>query len=121
MYSEVIMSDQDNNSDNDNTDGGNGAGTGVLTRSEAKTKKPSMYKVLLLNDDYTPMDFVVDILERFFSKSSEEAILVMLEVHNKGSAICGTYSYEIAEAKCLEVRNYANKEGHPLECIIRKE
>ncbi|MEM6603327.1 MAG: ATP-dependent Clp protease adapter ClpS [Pseudomonadota bacterium] len=93
----------------------------VLTRPKAKLKRPSMYKVILLNDDYTPMDFVVYVLERFFNKSSQEAIQLMLDVHNKGSAVCGIYTYEIAEAKHVAVLDCAEDHGHPLECTIEKE
>ena len=80
-----------------------------------------MYKVILMNDDYTPMDFVVYVLEQFFSKSSEEAIQIMLNVHNKGSAVCGVFTYEIAEAKLIAVLECAAEHGHPLECTIEKE
>lgn len=95
--------------------------TSVLTRSKTQLKRPSLYKVILMNDDYTPMDFVVYVLEQFFSKSSEEAIQIMLNVHNKGSAVCGVYTYEIAEAKLVTVLECAAEHGHPLECTIEKE
>lgn len=108
------MADKDNNS-------GNEPGTGVVVRSRAKTKKPSMYKVLMLNDDYTPMEFVVHVLERFFSKSYEEATRIMLHVHHRGVGICGVYTYEIAETKVNLVMDFAQQNGHPLQCTLEKE
>jgi ATP-dependent Clp protease adaptor protein ClpS len=93
----------------------------LLLRTKSKVKRPSMYKVILLNDDYTPMDFVVHILERFFGKNVEEAVKIMLQVHNDGSAVCGVYTFEVAEAKSTVVMDYAQSNGHPLECIIEKE
>lgn len=103
-------------------DGGEGApGTGLLTRTKPKTKKPSMYKVLMLNDDYTPMEFVVFVLEQFFSKSREEATQIMLHVHRRGVGICGVYTYDIAETKVNQVMDLARKEQHPLQCTLEKE
>ena len=93
----------------------------LLSRTKPKVKRPSMYKVILLNDDYTPMDFVIHILERFFNKTVEEAIKIMLQVHNDGSAVCGVYTFEVAETKSTLVMEYAHTNGHPLECIIEKE
>jgi len=101
--------------------GGNGSGTGIATKSRAKTKKPSMYKVLMLNDDYTPMEFVVAVLERFFSKQHEEALQIMLHVHQKGVGICGVFTYEVAETKVTQVMDYARKHQHPLQCTLEKE
>ena len=95
--------------------------TGVITRTEAKTKKPSLYKVLILNDDYTPMEFVVLVLERFFNKGREEATRIMLQVHHKGSGICGVYTYEVAETKVAQVMDYARQNQHPLQCTMEKE
>jgi len=94
---------------------------GVLTRPKPKTKKPSMYKVLLLNDDFTPMEFVVEVLQRFFSKSQDESTKVMLSVHNKGVGLCGVYTYEIAETKVTQVMDYARQNQHPLQCTLEKE
>jgi len=94
---------------------------GVLTRSGAKLQKPSMYRVLLLNDDFTPMDFVVHVLERFFSKNKQEATEVMLQVHRRGVGICGVYTYEVAETKVNLVMDYARKNEHPLQCTMEKE
>ncbi len=93
----------------------------LLQRTKTKVTRPSMYKVILLNDDYTPMDFVIHILERFFGKNSEEAIKIMLQVHNDGSAVCGVYTFEVAETKTVLVMQYAQANGHPLECLIEKE
>ena len=94
--------------------------TGVATKTRSKTKKPAMYKVLLLNDDYTPMEFVVDILERFFRKSGEEAVKIMLHVHQKGIGVCGIYTFEVAEIKSKSVVDFAKKNQHPLQCTIEK-
>jgi ATP-dependent Clp protease adaptor protein ClpS len=101
--------------------GGNGAGTGVVTKTRAKTKKPSLYKVLILNDDYTPMEFVVHILERFFNKNREEAVTVMLHVHRHGVGICGVFTYEVAETKVAQVIEFARRHQHPLQCTMEKE
>ncbi len=95
--------------------------TGVLTRTKAKTKKPSLYKVLLLNDDYTPMEFVVHVLESYFSKSREDAYRIMLHVHQKGVGVCGVYTFEVAETKVTQVMDYAKQNGHPLQCTMEKE
>lgn len=94
---------------------------GVLTRKKTETKKPSMYKVILLNDDYTPMEFVVFILEQIFTKSREEATHIMLQVHQKGMGVCGVFTYEIAETKVNRVMELARKEQHPLQCQLEKE
>ena len=101
-----------------NDDGGN---TGVVVRTRPKTKKPSMYKVLMLNDDYTPMEFVVHVLERFFRKSPEEATRIMLHVHKRGVGICGVFPYEVAETKVTQVMDFARQHQHPLQCTLEKE
>lgn len=93
----------------------------VSTQLKPKTKKPSNYKVLLLNDDYTPMEFVVYVLERFFDKSLEDATRIMLNVHQKGIGVCGVFSYEIAETKMYQVLDLAKRNEHPLQCVIEKE
>ena len=95
--------------------------TGVITRTEPKTKKPSLYKVLLLNDDYTPMEFVVHVLERFFNKGREEATRIMLHVHQRGIGVCGVYTYEVAETKVTQVMDFARQHQHPLQCTMEKE
>lgn len=100
---------------------GTGPDHGLLTKSKTETKKPSMYKVLLLNDDYTPMEFVVHILQNFFRKAPEEAMQIMLHVHQKGVGICGIYTYEVAETKVAQVIEYARKHEHPLQCTMEKE
>lgn len=105
----------------DSDDGMDGPGTGVVTKTRPQTKKPSMYKVLMLNDDYTPMEFVVFVLERFFGKTRDEATQIMLHVHNRGVGICGVYTYEVAETKATQVMDTARKEGHPLQCTLEKE
>lgn len=109
----------DEDGDGDDSDGQ--SGTGLLTRAKPKTKKPSMYKVLMLNDDYTPMEFVVFVLEQYFSKSREEATQIMLHVHRRGVGICGVYTYDIAETKVNQVMDLARKEQHPLQCTLEKE
>jgi len=95
--------------------------TGVITRTKVRTKKPSLYKVLLLNDDYTPMEFVVHVLERFFGKNREAATRIMLHVHQKGVGICGVYTFEIAETKVTQVMDFARTHQHPLQCTMEKE
>ena len=101
--------------------GEEGPGTGVIVKPKAKTKKPSMYKVLMLNDDYTPMEFVVDVLQHIFQKNREEATKIMLHVHQKGVGVCGVYTYEIAETKVTQTVDYARKNQHPLQCTLEKE
>ena len=101
-------------------DGGD-TGTGTITRTRTKTKKPSMYKVLLLNDDYTPMEFVVYVLQRFFSKSVEDATKIMLHVHQNGVGICGVFTYEVAETKVSQVMDLARQHDHPLQCTMEKD
>ena len=98
-----------------------GLGTGLMTRTKPRTQKPSMYKVLMLNDDYTPMEFVVHVLKRFFRMTTEQATRVMLHVHHKGVGICGVYTYEIAETKVNHVIDYARKHQHPLQCTLEKD
>ncbi len=95
--------------------------TGVIVKQESKTKKPSMYKVLMLNDDYTPMEFVVHVLERFFNKNRTEATRIMLHVHQRGVGVCGIYTYEIAETKVNQTMEFARKHQHPLQCTLEKE
>ena len=95
--------------------------TAVLTKEKVKVKKPSMYAVVLINDDYTPMEFVIYILQTIFKKSYEDAKQVMLLVHNEGKGICGVYSLDIAETKANQVIEYARINQHPLECKIQKQ
>jgi ATP-dependent Clp protease adaptor protein ClpS len=103
---------------NSNTENPN---TGVVVKARPKTRKPAMYKVLMLNDDYTPMEFVVHVLERFFQKSREEATRIMLHVHRRGVGVCGVYTYEVAETKVTQVMDLARQNQHPLQCTIEKE
>jgi ATP-dependent Clp protease adaptor protein ClpS len=98
-----------------------GPGTGVIVKAKPKTKKPAMYKVLMLNDDYTPMEFVVHILERFFNKNRQEATRIMLHVHRRGVGICGVYTYEVAETKVTQVMDFARQHQHPLQCTLEKD
>jgi len=105
----------------DSDKGGKGPSTGVVVKTRAKTKKPSLYKVLMLNDDYTPMEFVVHVLERFFSKNREEATQIMLHVHRRGVGVCGIFTYEVAETKVTQVVDYARQHQHPLQCTLEKE
>lgn len=101
--------------------GNDGTNSGVVVKTKPKTKKPSMYKVLMLNDDYTPMEFVVLVLERFFSKSREEATQIMLHVHRRGVGLCGVFTYEVAETKVTQVMDFARQNQHPLQCTLEKD
>ena len=105
------------------TDGGNGpdSGTVVVTRTQPKVKKPSLYRVLLLNDDYTPMEFVVHVLQRFFQKNRDDATRIMLHVHNHGVGECGVFTYEVAETKVSQVMDFARQNQHPLQCVMEKK
>ena len=117
------MSDKRDNQGQNGTSGGNGTGlgTGVAAKTRPKTKKPSLYKVLLLNDDYTPMEFVVHILERIFGKNRDEAVQIMLHVHRHGVGICGVFTFEVAETKVAQVIEFARRHEHPLQCTMEKE
>ncbi len=114
-----------NGGDGDGAGSGGGGkdrgSTGVVVKTRTKTKKPSMYKVLMLNDDYTPMEFVVLVLERFFGKNRDEATQIMLHVHRRGVGVCGVYTYEVAETKVTQVIDFARKHEHPLQCTLEKE
>jgi ATP-dependent Clp protease adaptor protein ClpS len=102
--------------------GGSGApGNAVITRTKPQTKKPSLYRVLILNDDYTPMEFVVQVLERFFNKDREAATRIMLHVHHHGIGECGIFTYEVAETKVTQVMDFARKHQHPLQCVMEKK
>jgi ATP-dependent Clp protease adaptor protein ClpS len=115
------MSDRDKWSNGGNTPNDTTPNTGVVVKARPRTKKPSMYKVLMLNDDYTPMEFVVHVLERFFQKNREEATRIMLHVHRRGVGVCGVYTYEVAETKVTQVMDLARQNQHPLQCTIEKE
>ena len=95
--------------------------TGVATKTRPKTKKPAMYKVLMLNDDYTPMEFVIHVLQRYFAKSQEEATRIMLHVHQRGVGICGVFTHELAETKVTQVMDLARQNDHPLQCTIERD
>jgi ATP-dependent Clp protease adaptor protein ClpS len=107
--------------DGGNDGGGEGPNAGVVVKARPRTRKPAMYKVLMLNDDYTPMEFVVHVLERFFQKSREEATHIMLSVHRRGVGVCGVFTYEVAETKVTQVMDLARQNQHPLQCTIEKD
>ena len=113
--SSIWMSDDSDHSDD------NDYSTGIATRTRTRTKRPSMYRVVILNDDYTPMEFVVYILERFFNKSREEATQIMLHVHNHGVGVCGVFTFEVAETKVAQVLDLAQRNEHPLQCTMERE
>ncbi len=101
--------------------GRDGGGTLIAPRTRTQTKRPSLYRVLLLNDDYTPMEFVIHVLERFFNKSAEDATEIMLHVHHNGVGECGVFTYEVAETKVMLVMDFARQHSHPLQCIMEKK
>ena len=102
--------------------GSSGApGTAVISKTKPQTKRPSLYRVLLLNDDYTPMEFVVHVLEQFFNKDAETARRIMMHVHQHGIGECGVYTYEVAETKVTQVMDFARKHQHPLQCVMEKK
>ena len=105
----------------DDDGGGRGRSTAVITRTRTKTKKPSLYRVLILNDDYTPMEFVVHVLERFFQKNHDAAYRIMMHVHNHGVGECGVYTFEVAETKVSQVMDLARQHQHPLQCVMEKK
>ena len=97
------------------------ADSGLLVKERTRLEPPSLYKVILLNDDYTPMEFVIGILEALFSRSRQEAVEIMFQVHNKGVGVCGLYPHGVAETKATQVMSLARKNEHPLQCVIEKE
>jgi ATP-dependent Clp protease adaptor protein ClpS len=113
----VVAAGNDDDKDGDN----GGPDVGVVIKTRPKVKKPSMYKVLMLNDDYTPMEFVVHVLEHVFSKNGDDATRIMLHVHQKGVGVCGVYTYEVAETKVTQTMDLARKHQHPLQCTLEKE
>ncbi len=113
MMPPIKMADEDDNHPDD-------PDVGVVTRTKPKTAKPKQYKVLLLNDDYTPMEFVVHVLRTFFQMDTDEATRVMLHVHQKGFGVCGIFTYEVAETKVTQVMDFARKNDHPLQCTLEK-
>jgi ATP-dependent Clp protease adaptor protein ClpS len=102
-------------------DQGTGDRSAVITQTKTRTQRPSMYRVLILNDDYTPMEFVVYVLEQYFNKSREEATRIMLHVHQTGVGVCGVYTYEVAETKVAQVIDTARRHQHPLQCTMEKD
>ena len=101
--------------------GDGGSGTAVITRTKTQTQRPSMYRVLLLNDDYTPMDFVIGVLCSYFHKDFDDANRIMWQVHNNGVGECGVYTYEVADTKVTQVMDHAKKHQHPLQCVMEKK
>lgn len=109
---DVTLSDKKEEGDSD---------VGVVLETRTKTQRPPMYKVMLLNDDYTPMEFVVHVLERFFGMTHAQAFELMLTVHKKGLAVVGVFSYEVAETKVAQVMDFAQRHQHPLQCTMEKD
>ncbi len=106
--------------ENNQKNTGDGGNAGTLTQTKSKVKRPAMYKVILLNDDYTTMEFVVHVLQKFFQKSFEDATHIMLQVHQKGQGVCGLYPKEIAETKVMQVTKYSRGHEFPLQCIFEE-
>lgn len=125
MMTQILMADPDKGGNarpgNPDDGGDDGMERGVATKTREKTKKPSMYRVILMNDDYTPMEFVISILMGIFKKSQEEATQVMLNVHQTGIGTCGVYTFEVAETKVAQVMDAAKRNMHPLQCTLEKE
>jgi ATP-dependent Clp protease adaptor protein ClpS len=126
MNTDAIASSNDNPPDNDPPDNNqtgddDDSNIGLATKPRPKTKKPAMYKVIMLNDDYTPMEFVVLVLREFFRKTQDEATNIMLNVHQRGVGICGVYTYEVAETKAMQTMALARKHQHPLQLQLEKE
>lgn len=112
--SQIILSDDEFDLDDEGA-------TKTLTRPKSEVKKPSMYKVIILNDDFTPMDFVIHVLMKYFRKTPTEATEIMLNVHHKGAGLCGVYPFEVAETKVHQVNSYSKLNKHPLKCVLEKE
>ncbi|MEO1135352.1 MAG: ATP-dependent Clp protease adapter ClpS [Pseudomonadota bacterium] len=118
------MAEENENDQGEDQDRGGqepGQGVGVVTKTAPKTKRPSLYKVLLLNDDYTPQEFVVWLLQAVFKKDAEEAVRIMMHVHQSGVGVCGVYTYEIAETKVAQVMELSRRNQHPLQCTMERE
>ncbi len=124
-FSEWLKLAGSGGSDGDGAGGDDGRGSGgevgVATRTRSKVKRPSLYRVLLLNDDYTPMEFVIAVLQEVFSKSQDEAVQIMMHVHKSGVGECGVFPYEVAETKVMRVMDAAQKNQHPLQCVMEKQ
>jgi ATP-dependent Clp protease adaptor protein ClpS len=97
-----------------------GSGTATISKPKSKTKTPSLYRVILINDDFTPMEFVIHVLQKFFQKEYTEATQIMLQVHNQGAGVCGMFTYEIAEMKVYMVNQYSRENRHPLKCTMER-
>jgi ATP-dependent Clp protease adaptor protein ClpS len=117
----MSMRDRPIRASDDRSDEDEGTGLGLATKTRTRTKSPSPYKVLMLNDDYTPMEFVVHVLQSFFKMSIEDATRVMLHVHQRGVGVCGIFPYEVAETKVAQVMDFARKNEHPLQCTLKKD
>ena len=115
---QIVAAGDDGDKDADG--GGDGGQVSLATKTRTKPKKPSQYKVLMLNDDYTPMEFVVMVLKRFFGMDLEQATRVMLHVHQRGVGVCGIFPYEVAETKVNQVMDFARQNQHPLQCTLEK-
>ena len=115
---QMIIPSSMSDSDKSNEDGTIG---NIKLETKPKTKIPALYRVLMMNDDYTPMEFVIEVLEKFFQKSREESTQIMLHVHQRGVGVCGVYAYDVAETKAMQVMNYARKYEHPLQVQLEKE
>jgi ATP-dependent Clp protease adaptor protein ClpS len=116
IQSVTEMSDDKRDSERDDDNG-----IGVVIETRVHPKRPSLYRVLILNDDYTPMEFVVHVLERFFNKGRDEATQIMLHVHHHGVGECGVFTYEVAETKVTQVMDFARRHQHPLQCVMEKK
>lgn len=116
----ILLMAGDDDKDKDSAGDDGDSEIGIATKTRTKPKKPSQYKVLMLNDDYTPMEFVVMVLKRFFSMDLEQATRVMLHVHQKGVGVCGIFPYEVAETKVNQVMDFARQNQHPLQCTLEK-
>ena len=114
MTKTTQSSDDQNDDDSDD-------GIGVATKTRTKTKKPALYRVLLMNDDYTPMEFVIAVLQQVFNKNQDEAVSITMHVHNQGVGECGVFPYEVAETKVTQVMDAAKKNQHPLQCVMEKQ
>jgi ATP-dependent Clp protease adaptor protein ClpS len=121
QLSPLHLAGKEDDADRGGSDGSTKYDTGTITKARPKTKRPSLYRVLLLNDDYTPMEFVVLVLQDVFNKSREEAMKIMLHVHNQGVGECGIFPFEVAETKVTRVMDAARKNQHPLQCVMEKE
>jgi ATP-dependent Clp protease adaptor protein ClpS len=119
LRAETSGSDSGGADSGDNADdGAGGPGTIVVSKPKTRTKTPPLYRVILMNDDYTPMDFVIHVLQKFFNKDITEATQIMLQVHQKGAGVCGVFTFEIAETKVYQVNQYSRQNRHPLKCTM---